>query len=302
MTIMTSRAKGTAQILIDHEQCILCGRCVNVCCGKPLYMADGKVQIDQERLFGCIGCGHCMAVCPKNCIKIKGRELSPDDCFDLPDNAARAKYPELKSLMSGRRSVRRYLDKAVEQDKIDEILDAAASAPSGYPPSDVKVLVINGREKVTRFAFENIEYSSKFRWMFSPLMRILLRPFVGRAAVESYENFIYPALGFFVEARSKGEDWLLYGAPVAMLFYGSAYSDPCDPYIAATYAMLAAESLGLGSCMIGSVAPFLRHNKKLKEKYGIAQDMREGLIVLFGYSAVEFRRGIRRTFADVKYC
>ncbi len=301
MSIMTSRAKGPAQIFIEHDKCILCGRCVNVCCGKPLYVASGKIQIDQGRLFGCIGCGHCMAVCPKNCIKITGRELSPNDCFDLPDKTSRAGYSELNNLMVSRRSVRRYLDRVVEQDKIDGILAAAASAPSGYPPSDVRVLVINGKEKVKQFAFENIDYSSRLRWMFSPLMQLLQRPFFGKATVELYKTFIYPVLGYFADAKVRGEDWLLYGAPVAMLFYGSAYGDPCDPHIAATYAMLSAESLGLGSCMIGSVAPFLRHNRKLKEKYGIAPDMRDGLIVIFGYSAIEFRRGIRRTFADVKY-
>lgn len=300
MAIKTSRAKEPAQVYIDHEQCILCGQCIKVCYGKPLYIADGKIQVDQNRLFGCVGCGHCMAVCPQGCITIDGRCLSPSDSIDLPDVKNKTNYPELKNLMIARRSIRHYLDKEVEQDKIDKILDAASSAPFGYPPSDVRVLVINGKEKVKQFAFDNIDFAFSIRWLFSPLMQLLLRSFISKETAESLKTFVYPVCGFFAESKARDEDCLLYGAPTAMLFYGSAYSDPCDPYIAATYAMLAAESLGMGSCMIGSVVPFLKYSKKLKEKYNISRKMRDGLIVIFGYPAVEFRRGIKRTFADVR--
>ena len=301
MAIATSRTREAAQVYIDHSQCILCGRCVEVCCGNPLYMAGGKIQVDQARLFGCVGCGHCMAVCPQACITVNGRCLSPSDCLELPDPDKRANYPELHNLLLSRRSIRRYSDREVEPEKIDQILTTASTAPFGYPPCDVGVLVIRGKDKVKQFAFANIDFSSRVRWLFSPLMQLVLRPFIGKAAVETFKSFVNPALGFFAEEKARGEDWLLYGAPAAMLFYGSPYSDPCDSYIAATYAMLAAESLGLGACMIGSVVPFLKYNTKLKEEYAIPRDMRDGLVVTLGYPAVKFRRGIRRTFRQVNY-
>jgi len=87
-----------------------------------------------------------------------------------------------------------------------------------------------------------------------------------------------------------------------MYFYGSPYTDPADPIIAATYAMIAAESLGLGTCMLGAVHPLIQNGKKaqkFREKYGIKYTSREGLIVIFGYPAVQFRKGIKRTFACV---
>ena len=93
-----------------------------------------------------------------------------------------------------------------------------------------------------------------------------------------------------------------YDAPLAMYFYGSPYTDPADPIIAATVAMYAAESLGLGTCMIGSVHPLIQNGKKarmFREKYKIKYTSREGLIVLFGYPAVKYEKGIKRTFASV---
>src|SRR5659263_51870 len=88
-----------------------------------------------------------------------------------------------------------------------------------------------------------------------------------------------------------------------MYFYGSPYTDPADPIVAATYAMLAAESLGLGTCMLGGIHPLIQNGKKarkLREKYKIKYQSREGLFVIFGYPSVKYKRGIERTFASVE--
>ena len=60
----------------------------------------------------------------------------------------------------------------------------------------------------------------------------------------------------------KGINKINYDAPLAMYFYGSPYCDPADPIIAATYAMIAAETLGLGSCMLGAIHPFIQKGRK----------------------------------------
>ena len=75
-----------------------------------------------------------------------------------------------------------------------------------------------------------------------------------------------------------------------------------DPIIAATYAMMAAEALGLGTCMLGTVHPLIQNGnmaKKFRKKYGIKYTSREGLFVAFGYKSVKYSKGINRTFASV---
>lgn len=86
-----------------------------------------------------------------------------------------------------------------------------------------------------------------------------------------------------------------------MYFYTSPYSGPADAYIAATYAMLAAESLGLGTCMIGSIGPFLKGNKAMSVKYGIPPRSTMGLAMIFGYPKFRYSQALRRTFARVNY-
>lgn len=76
--------------------------------------------------------------------------------------------------------------------------------------------------------------------------------FLGKTNDEMFKGFIKPCLQAFTDSMRKGENIVTYDAPVAMYFYGSPYTDPADPLIAAAYAMLAAESLGLVTCMLGS--------------------------------------------------
>jgi len=302
MALKTGRADAVAQITIDYERCIECGLCVAVCKGAPLFLDDtGKVGIDQSLLFGCVGCGQCVAVCPEDCIAVEGRDLFPSDIIEMPPRASRAAYDELKALMIGRRSVRNFKDKEVEDTVIQRIIDAASTAPMGLPPSDVEVLVLQGREKVSQFAQDMVDLMQSQRWIFSPVMRFLMRPFIGKEACESFENFIVPAIDAFVRKRNEGEDWLLYNAPVALYFHTSPYADPFDPVIGATYAMLAAEALGLGACMIGTPAQFMKYSKKLKRKYGIPLKNQQGITVILGYPAVQYRRAIQRRFADIHH-
>ena len=302
MALKTGRAEAVAQVRIDYAKCIECGLCVAVCKGAPLFLDDqGKVGIDQSYVFGCIGCGQCMAVCPKDCIAVKGRDFAPKDIIPMPSKESRARYNQLKALMTGRRSVRNFKEREVETAVIKKIISAASTAPMGLPPSDVEILVLQGRKKVRQFANDMVDFMQGQRWMFSPVMRFFMRPFIGKEACEVLANFLIPAIDVFVQKRAEGEDWLLYNAPLAMYFHTSPYADPFDPIIVATYAMLAAEALGLGACMIGTPAQFMKYSKKLKRKYGIPIRNQQGITLILGYPALKYRRAIQRRFADVNF-
>jgi hypothetical protein len=54
--------------------------------------------------------------------------------------------------------------------------------------------------------------------------------------------------------------------------------------------------------MLGGIHPLIQNGKKarqFREQYGIKSKSREGLFVIFGYPAVIYRKGIKRTFASV---
>ena len=302
MPIPTSRTNEIARITIDVEKCNGCGLCADVCKDFSIIMKDGKAVVSGQPIFGCIGCGHCMAICPKGAIKIEGRFTSPDYLFPMPDKAEMASYDALLKLFQRRRSIREFKDKPVEQDLIDKIIATASTAPMGLPPSDVNILIINSKEKCFQFSKDYCEYLVNLKWMVTPIGLFFMRIFYGKENGEMFRDFIKPLINTYVGYMKKGENLVTYEAPLALYFYGSPYTDPADPLIAATYAMTAAESLGLGTCMLGGIHPFIqsgRAARKFREKYGIRFKSREGLFLIIGYPRVKYQHGIARTFANV---
>ncbi|MCF7885809.1 MAG: nitroreductase family protein [Candidatus Marinimicrobia bacterium] len=302
MAIPTSRAKSKAKIKIHREKCTGCGLCVSVCKDFSLKLKDNKVEINEQNLFGCIGCGHCMAICPAEAIKIYGRTLTPDDIFTLPSRDKAADYKQLLALYQRRRSIREFSGQSVEKEKINKIIKAAKNSPMGLPPSDVNLLVLDNKDKSRKFAKDFCKYLDNIKWLVSKWFLTLMRPFWGKTNDELFREFVRPAINAFIKNMKAGKNIITYDAPLVMYFYSSPYSDPADPIIAATFAMLAGESLGLGTCMLGSIHPLIQYGskaKKFRAKYSIKYKSREGLFVIFGYPAVEYDKGIKRSFASI---
>lgn len=246
-----------------------------------------------------------MAICPTGAIEIFGRELSPEDLYDLPKKESTSDYEQLLRVLQHRRSIRKFVDKNVEPEIIEKILTAAKTAPMGLPPSDVNVLIFNGKEKTRAFAKDFSIYLKSLKFMKSKIFLALMRPIWGKETDELFKGFLKPLFRTYTEdGMDKGVNTINYDAPLAMYFYGSPYCDPADPIIAATYAMIAAETLGLGTCMLGAVHPFIQNGrkaKKFRENHNIKCKSKEGLFVAFGYHKSHFKKGIGRTFASIEF-
>lgn len=300
MAIPTTRTNEAARIIISPELCSGCGLCKEVCKDFQIDIIDGKAVVTGPGIFGCIGCAHCMLVCPKRAISVEGRCTSPGDVIPLPPRSQAASYDSLLALLLRRRSVREFQEMPVPAELIEKVLQAARTAPMGLPPSDVSVMVLDTKDKAFRFAKDYCDYLLSLKWMVSPAGLVFVKLFYGKANHEMFRDFIKPLIEVYTGLMRKGENLVTYEAPAALYFYGSPYTDPADPIVAATYAMLAAESLGLGSCMLGGIHPFIqsgRAARRFREKWGIRWKSREGLFVIMGYPRIRYHSAIRRTFA-----
>lgn len=299
MALRTGRAYDPAAPLIDPEKCALCGLCARICPGGVLDLEEQGVAVHQERMFGCIGCGHCATVCPSGAILVSGRDLEPGDVCDLAPAEARATHAQLLGLLQARRSVRHFSAKDVAREDVERILEAAATAPMGLPPTDVEVLVVHGRDRLRALAGEMIPALERMCRAFRPPLFWLYRPFLGRVAAGFLRGFVVPVVDHYKKEWAQGRDALFYDAPLGLYFHGSEYADAADAVIAATYAMLAAESLGLGTCMLGFPGHGFKRDRGLGEKYGVPPQNHLGVFLVVGHPAVRHQRGVRRRFSRV---
>lgn len=54
--------------VFDHDVCILCKRCVEICKSEALQVKDGKIDFNDSK---CIRCYCCHEICPVNAIEVK---------------------------------------------------------------------------------------------------------------------------------------------------------------------------------------------------------------------------------------
>lgn len=299
MPVIHSRYRESGIPVVDEASCTRCGKCVAICPAEVLLLHEDRVSLSGDSPFGCIACGHCMMVCPNGSIVVQGRGVVPTDLRSLPPVEKRATAEELEALMSARRSVRKFAPEEIDVATLQRIVDAAATAPMGIPPWDVGCTIVAGREKVREVAAEVVKGYEGFLKIFRPWVLAAMRPFIGKAKYEQFSSFIVPLAETYVDGSRAGKDLLFYDAPAVIIFSHSPYADPVDAAIACTYAMLTAESMGLGTTIIGGAPPILQRNRKVCKRLEIPDDFSPALALIVGRPAVDFRHTIRRSFAFV---
>jgi len=287
------------EIIVDRAKCALCGICIEACSGEYLTMTDLGVEPAGDSPFGCIQCGRCMISCPVSCISVRGEGISEKDLVTL--NQDLPNYDKIYSLLLQRRSTRKFKNLPLSKEIIDKVLDAASTAPISIPPSEVKVMVINGFDKVQEFAGDVVHSFEKALRIMNPVALSLLKPVIGDTTLKIFKEFIIPLGKMTIEARNEGKDILFYNAPAVVVFYSSEFGGNEDALIAAQTGMIAAESLGLGTCIIGTIPPILERSKKLKEKFGFLKNEKVALAFILGYPETKLKKGIKRRFKEVRY-
>ncbi len=155
-----------------------------------------------------------------------------------------------------RRAVRAYKDKPIEKGKIQQILDAGLSAPSARNLQPWKFFVVTNKQ--------------------------LIKEMGKRIQDKLIDN---PRYSFIKQRAKTKEDAIFYSAPLLVFILGDKNNhwSKIDCSLAAQNMMLAAHSLGIGSCPIG-MAQFVKDEKDLTKKLGFEDDYELVLTIVFGYA------------------
>jgi nitroreductase/NAD-dependent dihydropyrimidine dehydrogenase PreA subunit len=286
-------------VIIDTEKCDGCGECVADCPGGVIELNDNNRAVPVKPEY-CIQCGHCVAVCPNDAVTLPAYNAENFPSFQAEPLVG---YDSLLALLRRRRSVRRYTDKPVPRDVIEQLIEAARYAPSGSNHQGCKYVVVDGHDAVRRLAGVVIGYyASILKMMESPIGRTYIRLFAGRRAYAGAIRY----LPWFRKAKGKyedGEDPLFYSTPLLIGIHADSggYTTHADCVIAAYHMIMAAETLGLGSCFNGILTSAAIHSEDVRRAFGVPKGHRLYAAATFGYPAVNYRRAVDRFPPDVKW-
>jgi len=170
---------------------------------------------------------------------------------------------ETMRLIHNRRSVRVYEDKPIDRDTVDEIIQAAMRAPTAGNMMLYSIIEIADQAIKDKLAVSCDN-----------------QPFIARAPlvllfVADYQRWFDTYMVSDVEAYCAAD-----GLQLRTPGEGDLLLACCDALIAAQTAVIAAESLGIGSCYIGDIMEMYEYHREL---LGLPQYVFPFAMLCFGY-------------------
>lgn len=281
-------------VIIDTVTCSGCGLCVEVCPYKALCVREGKANYILE---GCFSCGHCQAVCPEGAIvlpdiNVPSAYLSRGKDKRIADDSKMG-TEDLVRLVASRRSCRNYNDREVPLHILEELVEIGIMAPSGTNCQPWSFTILPCREDLFRFGVLVGDYFRKLnRLAENRVLRCATGLLKGGGLAHYYRNHYDSVKEALHDWEQKGEDRLFHGANAAILVTArSDASCPAEDALLATQnILLAAHSMGLGSCLIGFAVEAVRRDRTLRKILLIPEGDDLYAVIAIGYPRISYLR------------
>ncbi|MBK5113266.1 MAG: nitroreductase family protein [Candidatus Heimdallarchaeota archaeon] len=282
------------KIIINRDICSGCESCIEIC-PRDCFHLDPK-NISVFTSTRCRDCYHCIAICPD--AAISHRDIPAED-FPLIADSLHPDYKDpdqsyhfLKSI----RSTRKFLDKPIEKEILEKLVDVTRYAPTGHHSQNVEMTLVSDSKTIQELKDVCAETIVSFlKKIDNPFFRFFAL-LVGKGktikkAQKTRHRFVRMYNGF-----QEGTDYLFHGAPAVFVFHskkdGTTPEDNCN--IAATYLSVLANSYDLGTCFVGYLTYYAKYNPKIRDMLRIPKNNQIYQVLIVGYPAHEFRRFVSR--------
>lgn len=286
-------------VIIDKELCTGCGVCVDICPYKAIQLVNSKAEYS---LAGeCFSCGHCQAACPEDAFFIDGMDTDfKFSTFSVTEEMVQPGGMDvagLVSLMRSRRSCRRYKTSTIPLEILNDLVRIGTTAPSGTNSQPWSFSILPQREDVLTLGNMTADYYRNLnRQAKSGILRLFVKFFGGDRLGRYYRRYHDSVAEALCEWDEDRVDRLFHGA-VAAIIVTARKNAGCpaeDSLLATQNILLAAHSMGLGSCLIGFVVEAVRRSTDMKRKLGIDEGEEIYSVIALGYPAVVYQKAAGR--------
>ncbi len=269
-------------ITINESICEQCGICIETCPLDVISMdKNGFPSTTDESESHCVQCGHCEAVCPPRALKYN---TLPEMRTIEKDKPEQITSDNLSEYFRSRRSIRKYLKKAVEKEKLEQIFNVVNYSPTGVNQQQNKWIVISNRGVICDLS------NAIIRWM--------------KTMVEAKSDLAqYLHFDTLIDSYEKGDDIIFRNAPTIVIGYtDAAYTGGIiDTVIATSHLELLLPSFGLGGCWAGFAMIALGYSPEVKKTVGLddSQTVRSAMMV--GYPKYRYYKIPYRKESQIKW-
>ncbi|MFH0976099.1 MAG: nitroreductase family protein [Spirochaetota bacterium] len=259
-------------LIIDRTKCKKDMLCIDEC---PFNLIETDKENGYPKLIPnaekiCNSCGHCVAVCPHDAISHTNVPIEESPLID--DKLAINKDQAIQFLRS-RRSIRRFKDKAVEKEKIEQLIEIAKYAPTARNAQRLEWLVYTDKAEMKALSGFAVDW-----------IRDDIKKHNGVPSAPYYP--------LIVEAWEAGKDMILRDAPALIII--SAPKDVVygmvDISLALSYLELSAPLFGLGTCWAGLLENALKNWPSAFKSLGLAEDRIHHYPMMLGYPVPRYYR------------
>lgn len=280
--INRSGLKGDGEMIqFDQEKCIGCGLCVRDCLPQVIGIKNEKAYFKADQ---CFRCGHCIAICPKNAVSMDDYDMR--DVLSYQKDQFTIEPERLLNFIKYRRSIRHFLPKQVEREKLLKIIEAGRYTPTASNLQGVSYIVVQ----------ENIALVKELT--FKRLQEMADQVLQDEAQPEDLKNYARRWMKLSQEYYQEGKDGLFFNAPALVL---NIARSPVDAALAASNMELMTFTLGLGCFYCGYFVRAAVNNSEIKEVLGLDQTQEVITCLVIGYPDVRYLRTAPRKKAKISW-
>ena len=289
-----------SKIVVKNEDCTKCQVCGSVCPYELFFIENDTLQLQSQFEEECIECGHCSAICPVDIIRLKAHQN--EILKDIPKKEDLPSYSSLLNLVTIRRSIRNFKNHAVPKEELIKLLELAKYTATGHNEENIYYTIVQDTELLEKFSNE---ITTNIRNLVGKLedsegrasLEAVLPPETMKKAIE-----FLPGFKRNIDRVERGRDpWHRGG--ILLIMHSpkttTALIENCS--LAACNIMLAAESLGIGTCSLGYTTAMLNQFRTVSKLVKIPRNHKVGYTLTLGYPVHKYKRIPARKPLSVKW-
>lgn len=245
---------------------------------------DNKLAIDYEL---CSTCSQCIAICPNGALTWEGKPSREIQVKLLPSSE------NLLELLKARRSIRKFRNQQIEEDKLQYICQVAKLAPTNV--YDIELIVITDSNLIKDLEHTAINFIRKANsrlYSFKPAFKLLKR--------------LTPAINEIDKVKTHNilkRESIFHGAPALIMVVADpriSHSELSCQYSLYNMALIA-QTMEIGSCISGAAKTIFSRNKEVNRKLNIPKHKKILGVLFLGYPNVRYIRSVEGNHAPVRW-